>query len=140
MTGLEFLWLGLIVLEAGTHAYIIKVMKTGINHVLAGLLRVVVGVVFIVLFIHLDYLWHWSILYVGTSHVLIFPEVLNLFRSKRIGYLDSGEDEDAVEDSKYDRLIANNISELPWLAIRMIAALFSIAAFFYNITFKEMML
>lgn len=136
---IELLWIAHIISESAIHAYIIKKLKKPINHKLAALIRIAYGGLFIFAFIGMGYIWYWSIAFVFVSHILIFPEALNIFRGKRIGYLDSDDVYDEAEDSGYDLLISKHIGETVWLVIRCILALFFFAAFFYNIPFSELM-
>jgi len=134
------IWLALVISEAGVHRYIIEVQKHGIDHLLASIIRIVYSTTFFIVFIMLDYEWYWALIYITSTHQLLFPESLNLFRGKHIGYMDSYENAglDEAEDSTYDMIISKYIKPFPWLVLRVISAIFCTLAFFYNIPFKEL--
>lgn len=125
---MKHLWIVAIALEAVCHWYIIEKAKQGIDHWLVVLPRLAVGIMFFLLIVYEGSYWYWTAPYLFFSHILLFPELLNIFRGKYVGYLDTPEDK--VEDSKWDIFFKNKVGEFPWLWIRVILALAFIGIFF----------
>jgi hypothetical protein len=119
-------WLLWIVAESRWNYFLIDKKKRYIRHMLMFTPRLAAGVLQLWWMLELGYIWYWAGSYIVFTHALFFPELLNAFRDKRVGYL-GDPDPDAPGKSWYDKVIqALGHAELPWLVIRIILAISAI--------------
>ena len=122
---LMLIWVLLIVIESGLHWYVIEVMRESPSHKAAAFYRPLMGAVFVWQLMAVGMMWYWAAAFIAWSHLLLFPEILNLLRDgKYLGYLDVHPDNDEVEDSKLDLWFYKVGGELGWLSTRIILTFF----------------
>lgn len=119
-------WILVILIEVAANWFKIEKLKEYPNHFVWFVPRLVVGIVFLAWFANLGFVWYWSALYIVGSHMLIFPEILNISRNKGLGYL-GDRNLNAKTKSIYDKIVMTVVKyPFAWLSFRVVLALFAI--------------
>ena len=128
---LMIVWGIFILVEVYWNWHKIEVKKEYHKHWLWVIPRIAAGAVFLYLFGLFDYYWYWSVIFLVGTHMLLFPELLNLMRGKPIGYL-GDPDLRSSNKSVYDKILIRITYLMPsevlgrtlWFWIRFIIFLF----------------
>ncbi len=112
---IQLLWTLTVLFESGAHAWLIEKRNVNINHALAAGVRVLGGLTFAAWAAHLGLHPFVALPFMFTYHILIFPEMLNAFRSKPLGYRSTSNWWDTLSLKLFP-------SPIGWLVIRVALA------------------